>query len=212
MGLKTGPMTWRGFQTMNPQIMKELDRTKILGILEKNAFRDPDVIDGVVESHGFVVFDEILTTEFDANSEKTFVGSYVIFSYRRDRLKLPAAYTRALVKAEEAQAEEKKGSRLSRMERTAIKERIELMLYNKVIPSIQVVDVAWSLTDGTVRLFSGSKSVVETCAELIESSFEVDLLPSEPFVRLLDDNYDDAKLLKQALPAPIYIPALLNAE
>ncbi|MBR56565.1 MAG: hypothetical protein CMH54_00755 [Myxococcales bacterium] len=205
-------MTWRGFQTMDPKVMEDLDRTKILAILEKNAFRDPDVVDGEVESHGFVVFDEILTTEFDANSEKTFVGSYVIFSYRRDKLKLPSAYTRALIKAEEAQAEEKKGSRLSRAERTAIKERIELMLYKKVIPAIQVADVAWSLTDGTVRIFSGSKTVVETCAELLESCFGVELLPSEPFVRLLDENYDDAKLLKQALPAPIYIPALLNAE
>jgi hypothetical protein len=155
------------------------------------------------------VHEQILNIEFESASEATFVGEYVLFTYRRDQLKIPTTYFKALIKAEEDIEKQNKGvQRLNRAVRDAIREKIELMLLQRAIPSITTADVVWSLKDNSFRVFSASNAVVEGAAELFEQTFDLDLLLREPFTRLLDRGVSEDALETHELPEPIYIPAL----
>ena len=209
MGLKSGSMTWRSFVIKDAKKAEKMDRSAIMEALEKGGFRDVNVSNGEREAHGFVVHEQILNTEFEAASESTFVGEYVIFTYRRDQLKIPTTYFKALIKAEEDIEKQNKGvQRLSRAVRDAIREKIELMLLQRAIPSITTADVVWSLKDNSFRVFSASGAIVEGAAELFEQTFDLDLLLREPFTRLLDRGVSEDDLETHELPEPIYMPAL----
>jgi hypothetical protein len=211
MAVLKGSLTWHGFRITDTAAAQALGRAEILRCLEKSAFRDPDVADGETESAGFVVFDEILDTDFEAASEKTFVGSYVLWAFRRDVLRVPAAYLKALCKAEEQRSLRASGRpRIGRAERASIKERVHQMLLQRALPSIQTADVVWSLTDNRVRVFAGSASLVELVAEHFEAAFDFDLLSNEPFVRLLDRGFKDEDLVTLDMPVPVHVPALLS--
>lgn len=213
MGIKSGSMTWRSFVIKDTKKASKLDRSEILEALEKGGFRDVNVSKGERDSHGFVVHEQILNTDFESASESTFVGEYVIFSYRRDQLKLPNTYFKALIKAEEENEKQNKGvQRLSRANRDAIREKIELMLLQRAIPSITTADVVWSMKDNSFRVFSSSNAIVEGAAELFEQTFDLDLLLREPFTRLLDRGMSEDALETHELPEPIYMPALEAAR
>lgn len=212
MGLKSGSMTWHAFSIIEEKAADDLSRGDILERLAKLAFQDPDGAAGETEAQGLVVFEALLERDFEAHSERTFVGPFVFFTFRRDRLRVPAAYLKALVQVEEAAALERSGrQRLGKTEKAAIKERVEAMLLTRALPSIQTADVAWSLQDGTVRVFAGSTSVVEAAAEMFEAAFDVHLLPREPFTRLLDLGHDADELATKDVPQPSDVPALLRA-
>ena len=135
-----------------------------------------------------------------------------MFTYRRDKLKIPNAYLKALVEVEQKKVSDSQGGkRLGRAEKAAIKERVETLLLRKVIPAVQTADIVWSLTDNSVRVFTGSRNVFETALELFEATFQAELLSVEPFTRLLDLGNSEDDLEKMVLPAPIYIPALLKS-
>lgn len=212
MGVTSSTVTCRRANIVDADTVKNLNRGEILDLLGKNAFKDPNISDGETESDGFVVFDELFNTDFEASSEKTFIGSYIVFAYRRDKLKIPSAYLKALVQVEQKKASDEQGGRnLGRAEKVAIKERVEMVLLRKVIPSVQTADVVWSLTDNSVRVFSGSRNLFETALELFEATFQTDLLSVEPFTRLLDLGHSEDELERLELPAPIYLPALLKS-
>ncbi len=213
MGVKKGSMSLTRFRLTKGEEATNFDRAEILRRLESVAFREPDTAEGETEGRGLVVFEALLNTDFEAASEKTFVGPYVFCTYRRDRLRIPAAYLRALVAAEEDRAKEREGrTRLGRTERAAIKERVEMMLLKRALPAIATADIVWSLTDNTVRVFAGSAALVEEAAEYFEAAFEVQLLPVEPFVRLLDRGLEPAELERLELPVPVFVPALLSSK
>jgi len=212
MGVTSSTVTSRRANVVDPGAVKDLSRSDILAALEKNAFRDPNISDGETEAHGFVVHEELFNSDFEASSEKTFVGSYIVFTYRRDKLKIPNAYLKALVEVEQKKVSDSQGGkRLGRAEKAAIKERVETLLLRKVIPAVQTADIVWSLTDNSVRVFTGSRNVFETALELFEATFQAELLSVEPFTRLLDLGNSEDDLEKMVLPAPIYIPALLKS-
>jgi len=182
-----------------------------MGRLEKNAFRDPDVDAGEVESEGFVVFDELLNTEFSEASEQSFVGAYVIVTFRKDRLRVPSAYFKALVEAELANICARTGKDMvGRTQRTAVREEIERMLLKRALPAVQKAEVVWSLQDNAVRIFAGSAGLVESACEAFEAAFDTKLLPREPFTHLLERGWTEEKVEKSLLPAAFYLPALME--
>jgi hypothetical protein len=206
-------MTWRSFVIKDTKKAAKFERSAILELLEKSGFKDVNASSGKIESHGFVVHEQLLNTDFEAASEFTFVGEYVLFSYRRDQLKIPSTYLKALTKAEEAVEKKNKGvQRLGRAVRDAIREKIELMLLNRAIPTIATADVVWSMKDNAFRVFSGSNAVVEGAAELFEQTFDLDLMLREPFTRLLDRGVSEDELEKQDIPEPLFMPALEAAS
>ena len=211
MPLKTGSMTWRTFQIEDPSECASLNREAILERLEKNAFRDPDVDAGEVESEGFVVFEELLNTDFSAASEESFVGAYVIATFRKDRLRVPSAYFKALVEAELSNIRARTGKEtVGRTQRTAVREEIERMLLKRALPSVQKAEVVWSLQDNVVRVFAGSAGLAEAAVEAFESAFDTKLMPREPFTFLMDEGRTEEQMEKGSLPAAFYLPALME--
>tara|TARA_B100000579_G_scaffold205037_1_gene167583 strand:- start:206 stop:850 length:645 start_codon:yes stop_codon:yes gene_type:complete len=211
MPLKTGTMTWRTFRIEEGSDCSSLNREQILEGLEKEAFRDPDVDAGEVESEGFVVFDELLNTEFKEASEQTFVGAYVMTTFRKDRLRVPAAYFKALVEAELTNIKARTGSdTVGRAQKNAVREEIERMLLKRALPAIQKAEIVWSLQDNTVRIFAGSAGLVEAACEAFETAFESKLLPREAFTHLLESGWTEEQVEKSPMPAAYYLPALMD--
>ena len=211
MALKSGSMSWRSFQIQEGSSCLSLNRQEILEGLDGTAFRDPDVDAGETESEGFVVHDEILNTDFEAASEQTFVGSYMIVTYRRDRLRIPSAYLKALVEAEISNIQARTGKDfVGRAQKTAVREEIQRMLLKRALPAVQKAEVLWAFDSNIVRVFAGSAGLAEAACSAFEEAFDARLLPLEPFTRLLDHGWSEEKLEKSVPPAPLFVPALIE--
>ncbi len=213
VGVSAGSMTWRGFRILDEAAAQEHTRDSILRGLEKAGFAEADVEQGEREAQGLVVFDDILNRDFEAAAEATFVGPWVLCTFRRDTLRLPGPYLKALVKAEVRRTKERSGrTRLGRAEKAEIRERVELMLLKRALPSVQTADIAWSLTDHRVRIFAGSAALVEAAAETFEAAFDLDLRPQAPFVRLQDLGWSEKEIEDGPEPVPLFLPALLGGD
>jgi hypothetical protein len=113
-----------------------------------------------------------------------FYNEYLNLGYRTDKWRIPGALLRAKVREAEAAQLGRKGparERLSRQEKTELKELVVKRLKKQLAPATRVVDLSWSLDEGIVRFFSQSERTVFAMTDLFHRTFGLRLVPEAPY-------------------------------
>lgn len=120
--------------------------------------------------------------ELELSTNNVIYESFINLGVRTDRWVFPSSLVKARVREAEAVYLEKKGrQRLSRHERTELKQAVQHKLKQKLTPQIRAVDLSWSLDEQLVRYFSHSAKSIETMLELFEKAFHIKLIPESPY-------------------------------
>jgi recombination associated protein RdgC len=146
-------------------------------------------------------------------------GGAMIWRLRIDTLKVPATTLKAHVtRAEQLQMAKLEREKLTRPERTQIKTDIGRQLRRASLPRMQLVDIAWDLSSGEVRLFGTGKSVRAYFVDLFEKTFGVRLLALDPTTLLLARGASDEEIdaIAALEPTPFQLamrgPAAADAQ
>ncbi len=114
--------------------------------------------------------------------EDVFYNEYLNLGYRTDKWVIPPTLLRAKVReAEAAQLARKGRERLTRQERTELKELVVKRLRKQLAPATRVVDLSWSLDEGLVRFFSQSDRAILAMSDLFHRTFGLKLVPEAPY-------------------------------
>jgi len=139
---------------------------------------EPD--EEALERAGWCVIGEPFDVELDY--ENVFYNEYLNLGYRTDKWMIPSALLRAKVReAEAAQLGRKGRERLSRQEKTELKETVVKRLRKQLAPVTRVVDLSWSLDEGVVRFFSQSERAVLAMSDLFHRTLGMKLVPEAPY-------------------------------
>lgn len=141
--------------------------------------------------HGWTVLDDLLSTEFDKHN--IYLGEYLVLSMRTDRWSLPGALLKAFVekRTQEVMKEQNK-SKLFRSEKMAIREDVTRKLKTMTLPSAGAVDMVWNLERKEVRFWSQSTRALELFEALFESTFDLRLVPDNPYIAAVNCGLSDS--------------------
>ncbi len=161
--------------------------------IASHSFRD---IDDTYEelSIGWVAVDNMFDAEFAGASFA--VGDYLVLGLRVDERKVaPAMLKKFCMKEEERIKKERQLPRLSRGQKTELKENVRLALMKKTLPVAKVYDLAWNLAEGSLLFFSTNDKAQEILENFFKETFGLTLIRQIPFNiagKLLDDARDDS--------------------
>lgn len=114
--------------------------------------------------------------------ERVMLDGFVNLGLRIDKWTIPGALLRTRVREAETKYREKSGKeRLSKREKIDVREIVVRELRRRLVPTVRVYDLSWSLEDGLVRFFSHSEKVTGTMLDLFAQTFGVELVPESPF-------------------------------
>lgn len=120
--------------------------------------------------------------ELDLGHEDVFYNEYINVGFRTDRWVIPGSLLRARMReAERAYLEKKGRERLSRREKTELKELVTRKLRRQLSPAVRSVDLSWSLDDGIVRFFSQAQRPAIAMMDLFAKTFALKLIPESPY-------------------------------
>lgn len=124
--------------------------------------------------------------DLDFNKTKVFRNEYLCLSMRMDKWSLPGALLKAKIQERgEAHMREFEKAKLLRSEKEQIRETVTREMKGMTLPSASLVDMVWNLEKGHVRFWTQSSTRVELFTELFESTFELRLVPTGPYVASL---------------------------
>jgi hypothetical protein len=165
--------------------------------LKENAFVGKEL--GLEEENlGWAVFGEELATDFSI--ENTVYGKFVLFSLRRDSIKVPSSLVNLHLKSrlkERMRSEEVEV--IGKKQRGEIKEEIIEELMAKTPTQIQVIQIMIDTARAEVFISSTSDKVLELFEGLFNKSFDLNLskadflstahqmLEEETFQKVMDD-------------------------
>ena len=140
-------------------------------LIAQHKFREINPHDEQEESSGWVRFDDAFSSEHDPATLVDDHG-YLLLRLRIDRLKVP----RATLDAHVEQAVRKKAAasgreKLSKSEALVVKLEENKKLRARSLPQMKLIDVAWNVQTGEVKLFSTSKKVVGLFTDLFKQTF-----------------------------------------
>ncbi len=111
-----------------------------------------------------------------------FYNEYLNLGFRTDRWAIPSALLKAKVAEAEAAYLTKKGrERLSRKEKTELKELVAKRLRRGLAPVVRAHDVSWALGESTVRFFGSSPRAHAAFVDLFEKTFALKLVQEAPY-------------------------------
>jgi hypothetical protein len=120
--------------------------------------------------------------ELELSYEDVFYNQYVNLGFRTDRWAIPGPLLRAKMREAEAAYLEKKGrERISKRERTQLKELVSKKLRRQLAPVVRHVDLSWSLEEGIVRFFSLAAKPALAVSDLFTKTFGLKLVPEAPY-------------------------------
>jgi DNA recombination-dependent growth factor C len=120
--------------------------------------------------------------ELELRYDDVFCNEYVALGFRTDRWQIPGPMLKARVREAEAAYLEKKGrEKLGRKERTELKEMVARKLRKQTAPSTRMVDLVWSMNEGTVRFFSHAEKTAGNMIELFHKTFGLKLVAESPY-------------------------------
>jgi recombination associated protein RdgC len=179
-------------------------RDKFVKAIRLRAMKPLEPDEDVAERSGWCRMGEPF--EVDLGYEDVFYNNYLNLGFRADKWVIPGPMLRAKLRDAEASYLQKKGrERLTRKERTELKELVAKKLRRQVVPAMRVVDMSWSLEEGVVRFFSQSPKQGALLAELFTKTFALKLVPETPYtlaVRLGISKAQD-KLWEQIEPTSL---------
>jgi len=131
---------------------------------------------------GWVPIERPYDDEISFRSDGVFFGSYLNLALRLDRWKFPSTLVKAKMAAAERQWKQKTGKeRMSKTEKTELRDLVERKLRRDGVPVTKVVDFTWNTVTGELRFFGKSKVILEHFFELFEKTFSVKLVPSAAY-------------------------------
>jgi len=133
-----------------------------------------------LERSGWCRIGEAFETEL--GYEDVFYNEFINLGFRTDRWVVPGPMLRSKMREAEAAYLAKKGrERISRKERTELKELISKRLRRQLSPAMRMSDLSWSLDDGIVRFFTHSPKTAGAMSELFHRTFGLKLIPESPY-------------------------------
>lgn len=156
--------------------------------IASHSFRD---IDDTYEelSIGWVAVDNMFDAEFEGASFA--IADYLVLALRVDERKVSPAMLKKFCMKEEARIlKERQLPRLSRGQKTELKENVKLALMKKTLPTAKVFDLCWNLADGSLLFFSTNDKAQEILENFFKDTFGLPLIRKIPFniaEQLLDD-------------------------
>lgn len=199
MGAFTGTLSYKLFFVQGD--LPDDWKTLFLHGIQRWTFRPLTPEDEDEESLGWVPIQRPL--QADISYEDFIFNDFINLGFRRDRWSLPNALLRA--RTEEAEREYKianEKQKLSKFERDDIKDMVRTQLKNQTIPRMKVIDMSWELSTMRVRFWSQSSTVIELFQEFFEDTFELKLLPANPYIHGLQLDLDDVRLERLATSEP----------
>ncbi len=155
-----------------------------------SAFSFRDIDDTYDEfSIGWVSVLNMFDSEFEFGSYAA--GDYVALTLRMDERKVSNAILKKFcMKEEERIKKEKQIPKISRAQKTEIKERIHAELLRKSIPVPAVYDLIWNLSESSLLFFSTNKKAQAQLEDYFKETFGLLLMQQVPYVtgeRMLDE-------------------------
>ena len=199
MGVLSGGLTTTSYRVGGelPDNMKE----RLQSLLKAYGFRAIEPTSDVKESIGWVSTHDPFDTDFMVDD--VFWGEYVLFTLRKDALQIPPTVFKIyLAKRLEETRVELGLERLNKDQKDNAKEMREGELRRKILPSIQLVDVAWSHTRSELWLFSGSAAVRARFEELFTKTFKLPIVARNAYSIMENAGLDDASLHAAAQREP----------
>jgi DNA recombination-dependent growth factor C len=139
---------------------------------------EPD--DEVTERSGWCRLGEPMETEL--SFEDLFYNSYLNVGFRTDRWMIPGPLLRTKLREAESAYLQKRGrERLSRKEKTELKDLVSKKLRRQLAPVTRMTDVSWSLDEGIVRFFSHAPKQAAMLEGLFVKTFALKLVPEAPY-------------------------------
>ncbi len=155
-----------------------------------SAFAFQDIDDTYDEfSIGWVSVLNMFDSEFEFGSYAA--GDYVTLTLRIDERKVSNAILKKYcMKEEERIKKEKQIPKISRAQKTEIKERVHSELLRKSIPVPAVYDLSWNLSESSLLFFSTNKKAQAQLEDFFKETFGLLLMQQVPYVtgeRMLDE-------------------------
>lgn len=193
MGIFSGNLSYmRYFVEGTPPIENRddfIERIQLYAIPELTADNEDEQVTG------WTLTESVLDTEFSI--EKVFHNEYIIFSFRIDSWKIPAALQKAhQVAAERAHMEEQNREKLGKREKNLIKDKVRKELKNQTLPNLATYDVCWHPESGILRFWSLSARSNEMFVELFEKTFGLQLTPQTPYTIAERCGFEEEELVQ----------------
>lgn len=156
--------------------------------LRKKGFEPIDVKGDEERAVGFVELEAPERTDFEAGA--LFHGMHALFSYRVDRLKVPANAIRAGMLQWGQAFEQKNGRPPGRREKAEQKDTLKKALRSKQAPVTKLFEVSVDLTSKDVFVWATSRTIVDEVQGSLEANLEVKLVPRVPAAFLSPSQVD----------------------
>lgn len=154
--------------------------TPYLKAIRARAMRPLDPLEPDPERSGFCRLGEPF--EIDLTHHDVFYDDYIVLGVRTDRWSIPKPLLRSKLREAERALLTKTGrERLSRKEKTELKESVSMKLRRQTAPSTRAVDLIWSLDEDLVRFFSHAEKSIAIMTDLFQKSFGLKLIPESPY-------------------------------
>ncbi len=196
MGAAHGSLTYTVYFVVEepPEGFKDA----FLDALRKHAFRDIDINAGKDRSIGWCALGNPFDLEL--SWEKVFVDPYVCLSLREDLIRIPKAAFQAHLERKERELLKKEGREtMKKSERANLKAMVLQELRHRALADIRTTDVVWNTGDGTIRLFTHSKSMQEQFEDIVRDTWGLKIVMSAPYTLLAARGENGAELASQLM-------------
>lgn len=120
--------------------------------------------------------------ELELRYDNTFYNDFLNLGLRTDRWAIPGPLLKTRVReAEQAYLDKKGREKLSKRERTELKELVARKLRKQFVPNMRTTDFSWSLDEGVVRFFTQSAKPALAMSDLFTKTFGLKLVPETPY-------------------------------
>lgn len=148
--------------------------------IQKQVMRPLTADEPDAERSGWCLMGDAMDLELDR--ERVFLDGFLNLGLRTDRWAIPAALLKTRLREAEARQRGKKGrEKLGKREKAELKEVVTRELRKKLLPSIRVVDLSWSLEDNVIRFFTHNKKASAVLLQLFQKTFGFEPVPESPF-------------------------------
>jgi hypothetical protein len=158
-------------------------RERFMKAIRTRVMRPLESEDEDLERSGWCAMGDAYALELDYDA--VFANEFLNLGFRTDRWVLPGPALRArLREAERAYLTKKGRERLTRSEKTELKELVSRKMRREMSPAVRAVDVSWSLNEGLLRFFSHGPKPAGRMMELFAKTFGsagLKLVPEAPY-------------------------------
>jgi recombination associated protein RdgC len=200
MGVRRGSLSFTRFRVTG--IVPKDVRRRYLEAVRLRSFAALDVNGEATETSGWCVLERTFDVEFDET--KLFYDRFLLLGFRVDKWRVPSALVNAHLEEEELHLLGKTGrERLSRPERTALKQKVILRLRKKLMPTARSFDIVWDLDGETLLFFGHSARLLLEFSALFETTFRMKLVEDSPYAAAMRANLPSALLKRFADLVPM---------